>query len=226
VVCCASDAACNDGDDLCTSEACVEGVCQFTFVNEPGCCKVSILTDAFTGPTFGSFQEISDDTPGDGVTWSVVGAPAFSPNGSLHYGSVAGTYETGFANSASILSNTFELPATTISRLQFWLFLDNEYANGAGSIQWDRLTIHAVRMDDSGEELLLWDSAWGTPSYWFEIGGVPDGAQWTFVDGLDMTPFKGRDVRLRIRFDTVDSDANAFEGVYLDDIEVISTCGP
>jgi hypothetical protein len=196
------------------------------FVDKPGCCKKGVLFKDFSQGSLQGFQLESDSNMADGVGWMGVLLPALSTPGALHYGSQNGTYATGAANNASILSGAFILPSTTISRLSFWLYLDNEFSNGVGSKEWDHLTVTAFRVDKPAEKLVLWDSAGGEPAWWMEVDGTPVGPQWTQVKNLDLTPFKGRTVRLRFSFDTLDEDANAYMGAYLDDIKIITTCGP
>lgn len=224
-VCCASEAACNDGDDLCTADTCADGLCSYQFIDETGCCKVSTSFANFTGPALQGYTVITDTTPFDGVTWTAASEPSLSVGGALHYGVPGGTYDSGFANSATVESPPFFVPVATINRLSFWLHLDNEFANGVGSIAWDRLAVHAVRADKPTDPMLLWDSADGAPQWWISgEGGAPEGPQWTLIDGLDLGPLKGRTIKLRFTFDTVDTDANAFGGVTIDDISAIATC--
>ncbi|HIA02710.1 MAG TPA: hypothetical protein EYN66_12515 [Myxococcales bacterium] len=225
-VCCTEDADCSDNDLLCTDESCLDGICSVEFVDKIGCCKKGLIFKNFPSGSLQGFQLESDSNFADGVAWMGVISPALSTPGALHYGSANGTYATGQPNSATIVSNAFKLPSTTITRLSFWLYLDNEYSNGVGSKEWDHLTISAYRVDKPSDELVLWDSAGGEPAWWLEEEGKQVGPKWTQVENLDLTPFKGRTVRLRFAFDTLDEDANDYMGVYLDDIKVITTCGP
>lgn len=225
-ICCADDTACDDGDDLCTSNSCVDGVCQTAWIGLPGCCMNTLLFSNFGGASFGSFPDTDDPSPGDGVGWVPVVSPAHSAGGSLHYGSASGgDYNTGLPNKASITSTPVSVPALTASHLSFWLLLDNEYANNKGSIEWDRLRLVALRIDTPGEETLLWDSAWGAPVWWAEEDGTRVGGAWTLVDGIDLTPLKGRTVRFRFDFDTIDADANNYAGAFIDDVLASTACG-
>jgi len=230
VVCCASDAACEDGDVLCTTNTCVNGLCETKLDMKDGCCTLNYLSSTFAGGSWDGWSETEDSGPFDGVGWVPTSSPAKTPPGSLHYGGLTpgSTYDTGQPNSGTVESPLIVLPATAQSWLSFELLLDNEYSAGFSSaIEWDRLVVTAYRIDDPTQEIVVWDSADGAPQWWSEDAqGTPNGGKWTTIDLLDLTAFKGRSVRLKFRFDTVDEDANAFAGVYIDDVTVTSTCAP
>ena len=227
-LCCVADSDCDLNDPLCTVESCDNGVCRSELIVQPGCCLDTLLLRNFTGPSMNGFTVVGDDDLTDGVSWKAIAGPAHSPGGALYYGKDGTTYATpGKGNRAVALSEAFMLPSTAISRLSFWLLLDNEWANGDGSIEWDRLRVLAVRADGSADSLLLWDSAWGTPVWWTEgPTGARLGAAWVQVLDVDLTPLKGRIVRLRFEFDTIDADLNATTGVFVDDVTVTTTCRP
>ena len=226
VVCCGSDAQCDDGDDLCTANTCVDGVCQAELIDQPGCCKVSVLFASFDAAAWTGFKPATDETPSDNVGWYSVTEPAWSSGGSLHYGGLGGaTYDTGpLPNSATVTSEPLNLPITSVLRMSFWVWLDNEWSNPSlpGFLEWDELRLDLV--DESGTQHELWTSASGEPEWWnVDEAGAIAGPKWTFVS-MDLTAFKGQTVTLRYRFDTIDGEANAFLGAYLDDILVLSTC--
>jgi hypothetical protein len=226
MMCCASDADCDDGDPLCTDEKCVDGVCQKTFVGQPGCCTLPLLFSTFSSSGMDGFSEVNDLFPGDDVGWMAVASPSSSVGGSLHYGRLTGTYDTGYAHSGDVLSPIFSLSPSNISVLSFMLYLDNEWSNGVGNIGWDRLRVWALPVSDPTGEILVWDSGWGTPKWWADTAGEPSGPKWTPVVGIDLSALKGQSVRLRISFDTIDADANAFSGAYIDDVKVVTPCSP
>ena len=61
---------------------------------------------------------------------------------------------------------------------------------------------------------IVWDAR--------EIGGTTLG---TWIDvTIDLTPWRGRSVRLGWRFNTGDADANEAEGVYIDQAVVFRAC--
>ncbi|MFT5433730.1 MAG: hypothetical protein ACI9OJ_004438, partial [Myxococcota bacterium] len=227
-VCCGSDDGCDDGDFLCTTDTCVDGVCQFEYTPQEGCCTITPLLGTFSGGGWDGFSVLADSNPNDGVGWFAVPNKGHTSTGALHYGDLGdGTYDTGEAQAATAVSPVVILPPASVIQFSFWVYIDNEYANGVGSLQWDRLTLAVVDLDSTeSNHTVIWDSADGVPQWWMGTQTEPVGPQWTEVSGIDLTSFKGRTVRLQISFDTVDADANAFEGVYIDDLKIISTCLP
>ena len=223
-VCCGTDADCDDGESLCTVESCVDGVCNTEFTDAPQCCTITQLFTQFTAGSWGPFTESDDSSPFDGVGWFSLPTGGISSGGVLKYGPLGlGTYDTGAPHSGSVTSYPISLSNSAVHEASFWVRLDTEYANGDGSLLWDRLRLEAIG-EATGDVTLVWDSAWGAPQWWEETDGVPTGPVWTFVDALDISALKGRDIRLRFSFDTVDADANAYEGVFIDDVLVFSSC--
>ena len=47
-ICCDDDAGCDDGDDVCTGDACVNGFCVFTPTGAEGCCTPPLFQDDFS----------------------------------------------------------------------------------------------------------------------------------------------------------------------------------
>jgi hypothetical protein len=223
-ICCATDADCDDGESLCTIDTCDDGTCVSVFTDNSQCCTITKLFTQFTSGSWGPFTKAEDTDPSDGVGWFALPVGGISVGGVLKYGALGpGTYDTGFPHSGTVSTYVVQLSSSQVHEVSFWVKLDTEYANGTGSLLWDRLTLEAVR-EDNGEALLLWDSVWGEPQWWVESGGIPTGPVWTFVDALDVSSLKGQKIRLRFKFDTVDADANGYEGAFVDDVLLFSTC--
>jgi hypothetical protein len=56
-ICCASDKDCDDGDDVCTADKCVDKFCFYAPTGAPGCCNAPLFEDDFSkdaGWTFGT----------------------------------------------------------------------------------------------------------------------------------------------------------------------------
>ncbi|MFT7621211.1 MAG: hypothetical protein ACI9WU_000372 [Myxococcota bacterium] len=227
-ICCADAATCATGDPDCTESACLDGVCKVSLDIQPGCCTDQKQHSSFSGGTWQGWVETEETNPFDGVGWSPVGAPAWTPTGSMHYGNAGGdTYDTGSPHAGAVESPAFVLPSTALSWLDFHVLLDNEYSNGdSNALQWDRLTVSVYRVDQPDQELLVWDSGDGSPAWWAEDQFGNRSPQWTGISKIDLTPMKGRTVRLRFRFDTIDGDANSYGGAWIDDVTVTSTCQP
>ena len=225
--CCLVDMDCDDNDTLCTQDMCVDGQCVYDFVNLPGCCSETVWQESFTGPSMGTFELSADNPSIDGVQGHAVTSPTLSAGGAVQFSGGWGTYATGSATAGSVRSFSVNLPSDAISALQFQLHLDTEYSNGVGNVLWDRLQVWVEYPPyDDQSEVLLWDSGWGDPVWWMEEGGTPIGPQWTLVDGLDLSPFQGMSIRVRVDFDSIDGDSNHFGGPTLDDFTILSTCTP
>jgi hypothetical protein len=119
-----------------------------------------------------------------------------------------------------------KLVESAASELSFWVFLGNEWSYGLGSIEWDRLDVYLDYDDGPEPSELLWSSAAGSPVWWTAdpATGTPTAPAWTHVEDIDLAAYRGRAVRLELRFDTIDEEQNAFEGAYVDDVFVFSTC--
>ena len=230
--CCATDADCDDGDDLCTAEACVAGKCQVELVDLPGCCKAPLLTEGFDAPA--GWQLVSVDDPVGGVAWHQSSAQAHSPPSAMWFGDPdTGTYDAGDQTVVGALqSGAIDVPVGAFTWMSLWFWLGNEFAYGSyPNPEWDRLRIEAQlltsQQQPDGPPIVLWDSAGGAPSWWTTgPDGAPNGPTWTWLDRLDLTPFAGRSLRLRVVFDSLDGDSNGFPGAFVDDVSVMRTCGP
>jgi hypothetical protein len=196
--CCHADSDCDDGE-LCTKDACQhDGACSHEPAYLPGCCVPEIWDDDFDD------GDLSDwyITGGDGsVGWHLVDKRASSPSYSVYYGDTA-TWEYGNSNEGSMLSEPMLLPfgVQVGVEMKIWLYTEASY---------DRLYVY-VQTDDTEAE--IWKS------------GSSDPKQQWFDKSLDISSFAGRQVRVRLRFK---SDSSSFyEGVYVDDLRVTTSCSP
>ncbi|NUN16072.1 MAG: hypothetical protein HUU55_20790 [Myxococcales bacterium] len=228
-LCCATNDDCDDKDDACTTEACVDGMCQFQYVDGPGCCKTVIYEQSFESDLALAGFTVQDDVPqGDLVTWQLSQVVANDGVRSLYYGDPAKkTYQTGSSrNHAEILTAPIILPGAGYIEWSFQVFLANEFSAGEyPNADWDRLT--AAVVPQTGEAVVVWDSAWLLPTWWTSgADGKPTGAIWTTVDGIELTPWLDQPVRLMFRFDTKDGSNNDFLGAAIDKLTVTVTCLP
>lgn len=136
----------------------------------------------------------------DGL-WHISAVQAASAPNSLRYADPdTGTYDTGDTNSGSIVLPEMALGDAPL--LNLYHLLINECEEGICG--WDRLTIN-VSTDEGAtyteiEELV--------PSPIFE------------ANAIDLSAYAGQTVTIAINFDTVDDAWNAYEGAYVDDINV------
>jgi len=114
------------------------------------------------------------------------------------------TYDSGGENAGSALSPEVVLPADVELTLNFTVWQDVEDLANL-----DFLEVDAVV---DGHEYLLWKRPQGFPMKSMETVSV------------DVSSLQGLAAGFRFTFDTVDGEYNSQEGVYLDDVEVDSTC--
>ena len=202
--CCATDADCDDGDP-CTANRCLEGNCLDEVFTGAGCGDGAAFFEDFDGPLLGwSFVALVDET--SHVRWQRSATRSTSPPSSLWFGnSESGTYAGGdFPVGGAATSRQVTLPEA--ARLSFALFKDTETV----TTQRDVVTVELVTNDAVNR---LWSSS-------------PDGADIGSTGGsfvtftVDLSAFGGTAGRIRFRFESVDEQANAFEGVYVDDVRL------
>lgn len=206
--CCANDEQCDDLDG-CTTEECVGtpfGTCRVRATPDPSCCVFETFTAGFPD---GEPQGFVLDEPRDDVGWHLVDTGySTSIPWSLYYGN-PGTldYATGdSANSGSAWSPGVMLPAGARTTLRFWVWMDVETS--------ENLDVLAVSAQTDVGEFVLWEKPEALPvKVWREVV-------------IDISALQSHPVRFRFTFDTRDGRENGGQGVYLDDIRVISTCKP
>ena len=234
--------ACSAASDCqlpCATGACVGGKCSFSVKanaclvpSAPGevtcygaglpdditpclACVPSIATNKLSSVTGilalsapGEGVAVSDTAAG-GIVWGYDSKRFVSPPASLYFGDPAThTYANG-----KHVSSTATLPKIAIPKtagvspsLSFWLWLDTEASPG-----FDVLTVNVI---DGAATVPVWSS---DPQQ-----NTTHGA-WQRVT-LDVSAWAGQSLTLQFAFDTQDASVNAFEGVYIDDVEVSSGC--
>ena len=197
-ICCAGDGECDDGDDVCTTDSCAGGFCRFLI--DPaveGCCNEQTVLGAFEGGDFGGFTFAGNLVGGD--VWHVHNDLGHSGIGSLHYGAADdGDYHNSSQGTAT--SPSYFVPPGQEIELSFWFFRDMEGCC-------DHFKAFVVV---DGQSFQLGD--------WNDDPGVWEQVTW------DVTWLAGREFQLRFEF-TSDSSVT-YPGVWVDDIELVSTCAP
>ncbi len=204
--CCATQQDCDDGDP-CTADGCLQHACHNEFVEGPGCCAPeTVKTFDFDAIPLEGFQVVDDGTD---VKWQTTTAEVHSPPNALYFGN--GTnYDNGGVAKGSALSPAVTLPQVPPEgkiHLSFFLYLDVDK-----NLLFDRFTVEVVDGDQS------------TPV--FSKDNVPElaYATWFEATAIDLTAFKGRSVKLRFSFDSVDHVLNEGFGVVVDDIAIRKVC--
>ena len=197
--CCTISEDCDDGDDVCTTETCVDGACVIEIDDDLGCCEPEPFVEDFEN---GVGQWWFQDGPG-GCQWQLSSSQAFSPTLSLYYGNPAtGNFACG-VSTTSVQSGVIALHEGAGSSLTAAIYMGTE-----SSSLYDQLFLDIVGPDAS-------HTVWVKPSVdvnlWFEIS-------------VNLNAWAGQNISLRWRFDTVDAVANSGKGVFIDDIMITSTC--
>ncbi len=213
---CSSDAACDDGN-VCTIDSCgPDGECRYDASGVSGCCGTELLTESFEDGLAG--WTVADLT-GAGVVWHASTARAVDGSTSLYFGipdrecpgdpaSLCPNFDAqGQVVSASATSAPIKLPAAKSVTASFSVFIDAE-----SSTSWDRFELRVVAGPTTQTVFTKED-----------VGAITNGA---FVTAeADLSAFAGLEVRLEWWFDSVDSGANQYEGVYVDALRINSECG-
>ncbi len=207
--CCATQQDCDDGDP-CTADGCVSHQCANEFVEGPGCCAPeTVKTYDFDAIPLEGFQVVDD---GSDVKWQTTTAEVHSPPNALYFGN--GTnFDNGGVAKGSALSPAVTLPQLPPEgklHLSFFLYLDVDK-----NPLFDQFKVEVVDGDHS--------------TVVFTKANVPELAYktWFEATAIDLSAFKGKAIKLRFSFDSVDHVLNDGFGVVVDDIAIRKVClGP
>ncbi|TNF36742.1 MAG: hypothetical protein EP329_04860 [Deltaproteobacteria bacterium] len=206
---CNSSAACEDGD-LCTENRCVEHTCRtFTLPTEE-CCETETL-----------FSETFDGTIADGVTfsqlngdagWHVLGGRNASPPDALYFGDPERmTYNVG-----AHVAGEVRLPAVDLPRDRETVLTLRLYALIETNPQYDLFDVVADVMQDGQV---------ASTTTLLEKRDLPVDSYLGFaLVSASLKDLAGSTVVVRIRFDSVDDLNNGYEGVWIDDIQLLASC--
>ena len=152
------------------------------------------------------------------MSWQTTNLTASDGSFSAWFGdAITSTYDTGEPVKGGIVSTFIDLPTNFSDggklALEFDVKLDTEwdglfYLNPLGI---DRLSIELLGVGAPKE---IWSSD--------EIGGTTNGA-W-LSQSVDLTQWAGKTIQLRIQFDSVDGNGNAYMGPMLDNLYVGRVC--
>jgi len=221
--CEACEADCNEkncGPDGCGGSC---GTCPAGWACAAGTCEAPVCQgdqtlheESFEACNEGAMVVV-DDQPDDPVTWLALEEGAFSPPCALHLGDpVSGSYDTG-----DPVSIALHLPAVTVPD-------DGDPYLARFMVRMDAEGVVAPEYPYDHDVLHLRAYGEGLPD-----GGVPlfdskeflnntEGA-WVPV-AVSLAPYAGLEIQLRFEFDTIDSTANDYGGVWLDDLRVGTAC--
>ena len=210
---CGTSADCED-DNPCTSNTCTdEGICAI----EVFCCYAATLYET-------SFEQglvgwsISDNNESDNVAWQTTDMEASDGILSAWFGDPAtSTYDTGTTVKGGMVSPFISLPTDFADggklAVSFDVRLDTEwdglfYLNPLGL---DRLSVELLGLGAPKE---IWSSD--------DLGGTTNGT-W-ISQSIDLTPWAGKEVQIRVVFDSADGNGNAHGGPMVDNLKVGRVC--
>lgn len=142
----------------------------------------------------------------DGVGWQLSQARSTSSPQSLYYGNlITLDFDNGQPNKGTASSKAIQLAGGQKAYLSFQLYIDTEKTNN-----FDVLTVLVNNTP-------LWIKSTSTlPTNQYET--------WTQIT-VDLTAYAGQTVTITFDFDTKDALNNKFEGVYIDDVTLLTGCG-
>lgn len=204
---CQVDGDCQDGDS-CTVDRCVDNVCVAESTQSSGCCGWTPGSWNFDTNTLQSWVNQAAQQIGP-WGWQVVSRPNRSTSGSyaLWFGNPnLGTYGGGVPLAATIQSPNIRLPPTGTATLKFNVYLDAEPDTSFDILE--------ISVQSGVERTEVWHKR--------NLSKVPTNG---FVPvEVNLTPWRGKVIQLRVRFDSIDETVNDFEGPYIDDLRVETAC--
>lgn len=252
--CCHTDLDCNDMDDVCTTDTCVNNECKYTFTGAPGCCEPLTWERNFDDGTDGglvfenafSMSDLLSD-PMIGMLLQMMGITNLSlgwqitkvcgnhsPEYALHYG-----MEPMAMLGSGNCSYGLDLLGGLISSQPTPIFDLGSFAN-SGSATSATISLPA----DQGHHLRFWlkmDISDATDADEFTIEVVVGGnatqvwskadlassayGTWTLVE-IDLADFSGDDIQLRFFFDTLGGTGTGGVGILIDDMSLTADCNP
>ena len=202
---CVSDAECADAE-ACTLDRCDAGQCIYEGTFGAACCAPESLAIA-------SFDQESlegiyvTDNLETGVFWRPDPTRSTSGGFSLYCGDpVTQTYGIGERVKSSATTPVMTVAAGGQTQLHFELFMATR-----ASKQLDVFQVFVLRQ---GVLTPIWSSK-----------VFASGSTMGFLPvAVDLSHYAGQDIQLRFVFDSVDANAGSFEGIYLDQLRLETTC--
>jgi hypothetical protein len=154
----------------------------------------------------GGLSDFSPTAPVDGVGWQLSQARSTSAPQSLYYGNLITLhFDNGKPNKGSVSSKAIQLGVGQKAFLAFQLYIDAEKTNN-----FDVLTVLVNNTP-------VWTKSTTTlPASHYKT--------WTQIS-VDLSAYTGQAVTITFGFDTKDALNNKLEGVYIDDVTLLTGCG-
>jgi hypothetical protein len=202
--CCNLDSDCND-NDKCTLDKCVSNKCSFEQVDPTCCNQKDLFIQHFNIKSLGGFTVVDD---GSDVKWQVYNSKYYDPPFALYYGNPeTGNYNNGGTTYGSAVSPEISIPSYGTPVLKFWTYMDIEMGSPFDSFE--------LRVKSGSTLATLWSKA--------EIYDPESYQNWIEIT-VDLSKYKGKTIIFRFDFSSLDQMTNEGEGVFVDAIDLKTTC--
>lgn len=199
--CCETDNDCPKAP--CTLGSCVAGVCHEAAKPLPECCSPVVGSETFDDGIANGF--VWSNTT-DAAKWSIYPGGPISTSPCLYFGNLTTLTYQGGPWEDSVLSGEIVLPTQSQSTLRFDLNMATE-----SSPQFDVLVVDIL--DNTGASHRVWTKK-------FDLTNT---FSWNNHE-IDLTPLAGSTIQIKWTFSTIDNNANMGFGVFLDNIQITSSC--
>jgi hypothetical protein len=212
----------------CLFAQCLDNECVYSPTGNKDCCGAENYANHLdTGMEQMELQveDLYAGSPDGGIVWQVAslvgpdGKPRFqTPPNALYFGDATKTcpadpetlcpdFSNGKPVGATVSTGTVTIPDTAENAiLSFYLRIDVEASPSVDEF--------LVRVLNSGK----WEEVWSKTAL---AGNFPD----SFVQvKVDVSKYIGKAVKFQFHFDSVTATNNALEGIYVDDIQLSTTC--
>ena len=188
---------CLDGND-CTADVCADGNCSHDSQRD----EIILYSEDFDGNSSPGWQ-FTENVNGDNIFWSVDNERSVSGDYSLYAGHPKlQSYDLGVADAIAISPPVY-LPADSLVDLDFHVFVDVE----EDGCTHDYLKVSVITAGGDVKDL--------SPRICNSTNGFV--GKTYFLD-----QYVGTDVRIRLQFKTVDAELNDGEGIYVDDMVMVT----
>ena len=206
--CCYSDDECDDLDDVCTDDFCIDFKCKFLPTGVEGCCTQDMLLDDFDA-TDATTEWLFSPPGGNNVGWHIWETPSTGDDGpTLYYGNPgAGNFDSGSANTGEAISPEIWLQPGVANTLTF------EYYQASESGTYYDMCWLYVSWTEGAD---TWVEIWSKAQY------LSMSSWQTYT--VNLNGLAGETVKFRWYFASGDSISNNGTGVLVDNFDVQSTC--
>ena len=205
-LCCTIDEECDDGDDVCTTDGCVDGACVFTATGVDGCCSQALFRDDFSedlGWEYGPNWERGEATAGSGSVYNDDPANDHSTSSDDYIAGVVigGNAPTSLGGFYWLTSPEIDLSQAVEPHLDYWRWLNSDYT----PYMQNKVEVYTGS---------TWTSIWTSGS----SPGISD-SSWTHHN-FNVTSYKNAAFRIRIGYTITSGGVYTISSWNLDDVQI------